>query len=43
MSFNIIAALLALFVLKPMRARHFAKGYKGYPSASDDVASTRTT
>jgi OFA family oxalate/formate antiporter-like MFS transporter len=23
---NIIAALLALFVLKPLRARHFAKG-----------------
>src|SRR5580692_5751139 len=25
MTFNVIAALLALFVLKPMRARHFAK------------------
>jgi OFA family oxalate/formate antiporter-like MFS transporter len=25
-TFNIIAALLALFVLKPMRARHFAAG-----------------
>jgi OFA family oxalate/formate antiporter-like MFS transporter len=25
MSFNVLAALLALFVLKPMRARHFAK------------------
>jgi MFS transporter, OFA family, oxalate/formate antiporter len=25
-TFNVIAALLALFVLKPMRARHFAAG-----------------
>jgi hypothetical protein len=25
MSFNVLAALLALFVLKPMRARHFAQ------------------
>jgi hypothetical protein len=25
MIFNVLAALLALFVLKPMRARHFAK------------------
>ena len=25
MTFNVLAALLALFVLKPMRARHFAK------------------
>jgi hypothetical protein len=24
-AFNVTAALLALFVLKPMRARHFAK------------------
>jgi MFS transporter, OFA family, oxalate/formate antiporter len=27
MTFNLVAAALALFVLKPMRARHFAKGY----------------
>ena len=27
-TFNVIAALLALFVLKPMRARHFAKAAK---------------
>ncbi len=26
MTFNVIAGLMALFVLKPMRARHFAKG-----------------
>jgi MFS transporter, OFA family, oxalate/formate antiporter len=43
MSFNVIAALLALFVLKPMRARHFAKGYEAHPSASDAMASTRPT
>jgi OFA family oxalate/formate antiporter-like MFS transporter len=39
MTFNVIAGLMALFVLKPMRARHFAKGYQGYP----DGVSTRTT
>src|SRR5277367_5412182 len=27
MTFNVIAAVLALFVLKPMRAKHFAKGF----------------
>jgi len=27
MTFNLVAAALALFVLKPMRAKHFAKGY----------------
>jgi OFA family oxalate/formate antiporter-like MFS transporter len=43
MSFNVTAALLALFVLKPMRAKHFAKGYQGRATVSDAVASTRTT
>ena len=43
MTFNITAAVLALFVLKPMRARHFAKGHEAYPSASGGAASTRTT
>lgn len=43
MTCNIIAALLALFVLKPMRARHFAAGYKPRPSAPDAVASTPRT
>jgi OFA family oxalate/formate antiporter-like MFS transporter len=42
MSFNVIAALLGLFVLKPMRARHFAKGYQGYPPVADGV-SARTS
>jgi OFA family oxalate/formate antiporter-like MFS transporter len=31
MTFNVIAVLLALFVLRPMRARHFAKGYDASP------------
>jgi OFA family oxalate/formate antiporter-like MFS transporter len=46
MTFNLIAAILALFVLKPMRARHFAKsGDARAPAApeSDGVASTRAT
>src|SRR5271168_293259 len=31
MTFNIIAGLMALFVLKPMRVRHFAKSRETYP------------
>ena len=31
-TFNVLAALLALFVLKPMRARHFAKSRAAYES-----------
>jgi OFA family oxalate/formate antiporter-like MFS transporter len=31
---NIIAALMALFVLKPMRARHFAKSRVDFPQAT---------
>jgi OFA family oxalate/formate antiporter-like MFS transporter len=42
MSCNIIAAGLALFVLKPMRAKHFARGYTAHASAADAVASTPT-
>ena len=30
MTFNVIAGLLALFVLKPLRARHFAKSRQVY-------------
>jgi OFA family oxalate/formate antiporter-like MFS transporter len=40
MSFNIAAALLALFVLKPMRARHFAKGVDSAPAASASASAT---
>jgi MFS transporter, OFA family, oxalate/formate antiporter len=46
MTFNLIAAILALFVLKPMRARHFAKSGDAYAPAareSGGVASTRAT
>jgi OFA family oxalate/formate antiporter-like MFS transporter len=46
MTFNLIAAILALFVLKPMRARHFAKSGDAHAPAareSDGVASTRAT
>jgi OFA family oxalate/formate antiporter-like MFS transporter len=34
MAFNVTAAVLALFVLKPMRAKHFAKGFDAGTSAS---------
>jgi MFS transporter, OFA family, oxalate/formate antiporter len=43
--FNIIAGLMALFILKPMRIRHFARSREQY-SADANVAmaaSTRTT
>jgi len=46
MSLNIIAALLALFVLKPMRIKHFAKSRVDFPSASATPGvrgATRTT
>jgi OFA family oxalate/formate antiporter-like MFS transporter len=32
MTFNVIAGLLALFVLKPMRARHFARSRELHPA-----------
>jgi MFS transporter, OFA family, oxalate/formate antiporter len=32
MTFNVVAGLLALFVLKPMRVRHFAKSRLTYPA-----------
>jgi OFA family oxalate/formate antiporter-like MFS transporter len=43
MTFNVIAALLALFVLKPMRARHFAQSREAYPAAAEGFSGTRTT
>ena len=42
MTFNVIAGLLALFVLKPMRVRHFAKSREAYPAATSTLAGTRT-
>ena len=44
MTCNIIAGLMALFVLKPMRVRHFAKSREAFPSvATERVAGTSTT
>jgi OFA family oxalate/formate antiporter-like MFS transporter len=45
MIFNIIAGLMALFVLKPMRIRHFARSKEQYAAESNVVlaGSTRTT
>jgi hypothetical protein len=42
-TFNIIAALMALFVLKPMRVKHFAKSRIDFPQPAASVGSTRTT
>jgi MFS transporter, OFA family, oxalate/formate antiporter len=46
MGFNLLAALLALLVLKPMRARHFATTRVQEPATANDssgVARTRLT
>jgi OFA family oxalate/formate antiporter-like MFS transporter len=43
MTFNVIAAILAIAVLKPMRARHFARGHLPHPATSGGAASTRAT
>jgi MFS transporter, OFA family, oxalate/formate antiporter len=45
MTFNVIAGLLALFVLKPLRVRHFAKSREAYPSATANagIVGSRTT
>jgi OFA family oxalate/formate antiporter-like MFS transporter len=43
-TFNIVAGLLALFVLKPMRARHFARSREVYSVADDGITTnTRVT
>jgi MFS transporter, OFA family, oxalate/formate antiporter len=43
-TFSIVAGLFALFVLKPMRAKHFAKSRETYPSAAAGAAAgPRTT
>ncbi len=36
-TFNIIAGLLALFVLKPMRVRHFARSREVYSESADGI------
>ena len=44
MSLNLLAALLALVVLKPLRARHFAAGHTTDPGVADEgVRRTRLT
>ncbi len=44
MTCNIIAGLMALFVLKPMRVRHFAKSREALPSvAAEQLVGTSTT
>jgi len=43
MTFNVVAGLLALFVLKPMRTRHFAQSRETYATPTDSVAGTRAT
>jgi OFA family oxalate/formate antiporter-like MFS transporter len=43
MTFNLIAAFLALVVLKPMRARHFAAGPPAERVSVGGVGGTRTT
>ena len=42
MTFNVSAGLLALFVLKPMRLRHFAKSRDAYPAGESVAGTTRT-
>ncbi len=42
-TFNVIAGLMALFVLKPMRIKHFAKVRVGDGAAASAVARARTT
>jgi MFS transporter, OFA family, oxalate/formate antiporter len=43
MTFNIIAGLMALFILRPMRVRHFAKSREAHPPAADVLAGPRAT
>jgi OFA family oxalate/formate antiporter-like MFS transporter len=38
MTFNVIAGFMALFLLKPMRARHFAKSREAFPAGGDPAA-----
>jgi OFA family oxalate/formate antiporter-like MFS transporter len=40
MTFNVLAGLLALFALKPMRVRHFSRSRDAYPASPKSSAST---
>ena len=43
MTFNVIAGLMALFLLKPMRKRHFASHREALQSAAQTVSESRAT
>jgi OFA family oxalate/formate antiporter-like MFS transporter len=43
MCFNLVAAFLALAVLKPMRVRHFAAGPAAEPLPVGGIGGPRTT
>ncbi len=43
MTFNVIAGLMALFVLKPMRVRHFARSREAYSQAPAGTTGSATT
>ncbi|MDP9065673.1 MAG: MFS transporter, partial [Pseudomonadota bacterium] len=43
MTFNVIAAVLALFVLRPMRVRHFAHSRATYAADADGMSGTTGT
>jgi MFS transporter, OFA family, oxalate/formate antiporter len=42
-TFSIVAGLCALFVLKPMRAKHFARSREAYPPAAGATVGPRAT
>jgi MFS transporter, OFA family, oxalate/formate antiporter len=42
-TFNVVAGLMALFVLRPMRARHFAKTRETFPESAESAVQARTT
>jgi MFS transporter, OFA family, oxalate/formate antiporter len=43
MTFNVLAGLMALFLLKPMRKRHFANSRDSLGSVKSSVSETRAT
>ena len=43
MTFNVLAGLMALFLLKPMRQRHFANSRESLSAAKQSVSGTRAT
>jgi OFA family oxalate/formate antiporter-like MFS transporter len=43
MTFNLLAGLMALFLLKPMRQRHFANSREPLPASKQSISETRAT